>query len=135
MRNFLVLMAIVVSTFGCTLQSTTEQSNKKQTLLSSLKQKYAGKPVNITLTNNQSGTAPITNQYAYTDENKSDLAFKLEGWLKYRLADEEGFLFVPTLDKPEPSEMVLIEITNGSLKRGFVHYSFIKEFNELSYYK
>ncbi|MBE9598733.1 hypothetical protein [Pedobacter sp. MC2016-24] len=132
MKNYTLLLLLIICSFGC-----TEKRSKKLLTLDSLKKNYAGKPINITLTNNPSSTAPITNQYAYTDKIKSDLAFKLESWYKYKVADEEGYGFIATTDKPQPddNEMVLIEIINGEGKRGFVHYSLIKEFKDVSFYK
>jgi hypothetical protein len=134
MKRPIVLFVLIIISIGC-----TSKVDKKAQVLDSLKKAYADKPIHITLTNNPSGSAPITSQYAYTDKNKNDLAFRLESWHEYKLASEEGNVFVPTTDqfKQEESDMVLIEITKGdpSHKRGFIPYSFIEEFRELSYYK
>ena len=112
-----------------------EPVDAKTQILDSLRKVYADKPIHITLTNTQSGTAPLTDQYAYTDEIKSDLAFRLESWQKFKLSSEEGFRFIPTTTKSEEDykDMLLIEELNG--KRGYVHYSCIKEFDELQYFK
>jgi len=117
--------------------SSSEKKTGKFIVLDSLKKAYAGKNVGITLTKNQSGTEPLTTQYAYTDENKSDLAFEIYSCQasdnKYRMAVEEGFTVVETTEPKVPTDMILIEqVASGT--RGYVPYSFIRELDAVPYY-
>lgn len=128
----LIFVIVIVLGFGC-----NQTIDRKTQVLDSLKRVYADKEIHITLNNNQSGTNPLTSKYAYIDKEKSDLAFELQTWNKYKVDSEEGLTFVSTQEHPyeEPSDMVLIEtIGNVAKKRGYVSYKYIKEFNEASYY-
>jgi hypothetical protein len=117
--------------------SCRRQTDEKTNKLDSLRSAYAGKEVHITLNNNQSGTEPLTDQYAYTDENKSDLAFKLEADGKYILDSSEGSYVETTANVGQDrTDMVEIQSLNGSSyhKFGYVHYTYIWEIaNALPY--
>jgi hypothetical protein len=113
-----------------------EPVDRKTVVLDSLRKVYADKPIHITLTNTQSGTAPMTDQYAYTDEIKSDLAFKLNTLDNYyKLSFAEGFRFIPTTTQSEEEHKDMLLIQGADGKSGYVHYSFIQEFDQLQYFK
>jgi hypothetical protein len=126
------LISLIFVAFGC-----KRQTNAKTNKLDSLRSVYAGKEVHITLNNNQSGTEPLTSQYAYTDENKSDLAFKLEPDGKYIMDSSEDTYIETTANIGQPrTDMVMIQSLNGSSyhKYGYVPYTYISEIvNALPY--
>jgi hypothetical protein len=127
-----IFISLITLSFGC-----KHEANEKTHVLDSLRSVYAGKEVGITLSNNQAGTEPLTDQYAYTDENKSDIAFKLQEGGKYILDSSEGVYVETTANAgQERTDMVLIESLNGSdfHKTGYVSYKYIWEIaNALPY--
>ncbi|WP_345952394.1 hypothetical protein [Mucilaginibacter sp. PAMB04168] len=128
----LILIPLAILALGC-----KRKVDEKTQVLDSLRSVYAGKEVSVTLSNNQAGTEPLTDQYAYTDENKSDIAFKLIEGGKYLLDSSEGTYIETTANVGQDrTDMVLIESLNGSdfHKRGYVSYKYVWEIvNALPY--
>ncbi|NTE00496.1 hypothetical protein G6M26_23395 [Agrobacterium tumefaciens] len=105
--------------------------------LDSLKKVYADKPIHINLHNIESGTAPLTSIYAYTDRTQSDFAFEINEDEKYKVAWDEQLVRVITdadvKNDTVNSDMVLIEQVERPNKRGYVSAKLIDEFAEVHF--
>ncbi|WP_316736301.1 hypothetical protein [Pedobacter aquatilis] len=125
---------VLVSLFAA---SCSVEPSEKTNTLDSLKKVYADKPIHINLHNTESGTAPLTSTYAYTDRTQKDFAFELKEDGKYKVAWDEQLVHVITDEDVEngtvDSDMVLIEQVEAPNKRGYVSAKFIDEFGLVHY--
>ena len=132
MKRIAFLPLLLLFAASCSV----EPSEKKLTL-DSLKKVYADKPIHINLHNTESGTAPITSSYAYTDRTQSDFAFELKEDEKYKVAWDEQLVRVITdadvKNGTVDSDMVLIEQVERPNKRGYVSAKLIDEFAEVHF--
>lgn len=131
--KYFTTVIVVLLLISC----SNKKAELKTHLLDSLRNEYAGKPIGITLSNNQAGSEPLTDQYAYTDDKGTDISFKLDPNGKY-IMDISEREYIPTQATAgeERSDMILIESLNGSdyQKRGYVSYKYIYQFEFLKYY-
>lgn len=126
MKVFIIggLLIAAVAT-GC-----LEPRNNKFVVLDSLKREFAGKTINISITDSLD-----LQRYAYLDKKRLDTSFKIFDRQKFKIAVDEGAVFIPSKVRMRPDDDGMVLIIGNKSKHGrssgYIHYSHIAELNTM----
>lgn len=122
------LLIIYISSIVIASCNFNTKKDFRSNKMDSLKKEFQGKYIGITLRIPGAVSEPLTSVYSYTDQNKTDLAFKIRN-----VSASDSIYMIDPIMSTYLNSNDMILITDRNNQSGWIELKYIEEFREIAY--